>query len=55
MDKGCLFCNMMGMPKLKEINFYNVYDFIKDCSYDNLKSIVLDALKVVDFMEGVYE
>lgn len=22
MDKECLFCNMVGMPKLKEINLY---------------------------------
>lgn len=30
--------------RVKEINFYNIYEFIKNCSYDNIKNIVLDAL-----------
>jgi len=34
--------------RVKEISFYNIYDFIKDCSYDNVREMVLNALKDLD-------
>lgn len=40
--------------RVKEISFYNVYEFIQNCTYDNLKYIVLDALKIQK-KEQVYE
>lgn len=41
--------------RVKETNFYNVYEFIQNCSYDNLKNIVLEALKIIDNKERIYE
>lgn len=31
--------------RVQEVDFYNIYEFFKNCSYNNLKDILLDILK----------
>ena len=31
--------------RVKEVGFYNIYEFIENCSYENIKSIIIKSLK----------